>query len=161
MAYKTNMSDLEVVGRNLEFERLRLNMTIKEFSYRISYDRGAYSKLAKHKNQDLELDTLVRIASNLDIELSLLLSRSYIDDYKLRKDKECKYVERDYLLLLIDNLKTTLDINGMCQDVGTNRETVNRIINYHVRNPRISTLSAIACDLKISLSNFFKEGEIK
>ena len=47
MAYKNNMSDIEVVGRNLEFERLRLNMTIKEFSHQISYDRGSYSKLVR------------------------------------------------------------------------------------------------------------------
>lgn len=157
MAHKANMSDLEVIGRNLEFERLRLNMTIKEFSCRIRYDRGSYSKLAKHKNQDLELVTLVKIACNLDIDLPLLCSRSYIDDYKERNEEECKYVERDYLLLLANNLRAVLDINGMCQDIGTNRETVNRLINYHIRNPRISTLSAIAYDLKVSLSNLLKE----
>ena len=45
----------------------------------------------------------------------------------------------------------------MCQDIGTNRETVNRLINYHVMNPRISTLSAIAYDLKVSLASLFRE----
>lgn len=157
MAYKNNMSDIEVVGRNLEFERLRLNMTIKEFSHQISYDRGSYSKLVRQKNQDLELKSLVRIARKLDVDLSLLLSRSYIDDYKERKREESKYVERNYLLVLTNNLKLNLEINGMCQDIGTNRETVNRLINYHVMNPRISTLSAIAYDLKVSLASLFRE----
>lgn len=89
----------------------------------------------------------------------MLLSRSYIDDYKERKREESKYVERNYLLVLTNNLKLNLEINGMCQDIGTNRETVNRLINYHVMNPRISTLSAIAYDLKVSLAGLFREGK--
>lgn len=159
MAYKTNMSDLEVIGRNLEFERLRLNMSIKDFSRQIEYDRGSYSKLEKNKNQDIALDSLCRIARNLDVKLSLLLSRSYIDDYKKRETQASKFVDQDYLFLLANNIKAILDINGMCQDIGTNRETANRLLNYHIRNPRISTLSAMAYDLKVPLTSLFKEDE--
>lgn len=158
MAYKNNMSDLEVIGRNLEFERLRSNMTRKEFANRISYDRGLYSKLVKNQNQDLELNSLIKIARSLDIDVSLLLSRSYIDDFKERKAEECRYIERDYQILVADNIRAALEEKGMCQDIGINRETVNRLINYHVKNPRISTLSIIAADLKVSLSSFFRGG---
>lgn len=160
MAYKSNMSDLEVIGRNLEFERLRTNMTRKDFAKLIKYDRGSYSKLAKNKNQDIELDSLVKIARSLDIDLAILLSRSYIDDYKERKVEESHFVEHDYQILLADNLRAALNERGLCQEIGTNRETVNRLINYHIKNPRISTISMIAAELSMSLSSLFKGGNV-
>ncbi len=155
MAYKANKNDLVIVGNNLKFERNKANMTIAQFSKFIDYDRALYSKLEKHKGQDISLNKLVAIARKLDVEVSVLVSRSYIDDPELRNNS--KFIEKDYLELLINNIKIEFEKSGYSQEaVGQNRETVNRLLNFHIRNPRITTISLIAAELGTSLSVLFK-----
>lgn len=158
MAYKANTSDLVIIGNNLKFERNKANMTITQFSKYIKYDRAMYSKLEGHQGQDMSLNKLVSIAKELDVDVSVLLSRSYVDDPELRSGSS--FVEKDYLELLVNNLKLEIEKNNCSQEgVGQNRETVNRLLNFHIRNPRITTISFIAAELGTNLSKLFKGGE--
>ncbi len=157
MAYKRNMNDLVIIGNNLKYERNKANMTIAQFAKLIEYDRGLYSKLEGHRGQDMTLNKLVAIAKKLDVDVSVLVSRSYMDDFELRRDS--KFVEQNYLELLVNNLKLEFERCSYSQEsVGQNRETVNRLLNFHNKNPRITTISLIAADLGTSLSSLLKGG---
>ena len=142
--------DTKIFGSNLQALREDKNLRYEAFGELIQYDRNTLSCL-EGGFQNIQLQTAIRIAKNLDKDLAMLFSRSFRDDEKRCQSK--KYSDMDYLSIFRENVTKRLVINQMTvTDISEeHRETVSRILNGHVTNPRIGTLSLIAQSLEVPL----------
>ncbi|MBQ8799686.1 MAG: helix-turn-helix transcriptional regulator [Lachnospiraceae bacterium] len=142
--------DTKIFGSNLQALREDKNLRYEAFGELIQYDRNTLSCL-EGGFQNIQFQTAVRIAKNLDKDLAMLFSRSFRDDEKRCQSK--KYSDIDYLAIFRANAIKRLTTNQMnVTDISEeHRETVSRILNGHITNPRIGTLSLIAHGLDTSL----------
>ena len=147
--------DIKILGENLAFIQNSKYMSYKDFGIEIGYDRNNLANL-ESGTQDIQLSSLVKIAENLNADVAMLISRNFVDDEACRRKE---FIQSDYLDMFVNNVKKTLRRKRMnqAQICGEYHESVSRIMTGRVKNPRISSLSAIAFKLGVSLSELLTE----
>lgn len=148
------ISAIKTFGDNIRFLRIRQNMTIKDWAKFLNYDRNRLAEL-EQGFQDIKLNTALKIAKTVDKDFSMLFSNSFKDDFNICQNK--KFIDKNYMEIFKKNsYKAINEINlKKCDIDDAKRETISRILNGHVENPHIKTLSNIADKLQVSLSKLF------
>lgn len=154
---KMNMNDkneLLVVGKNIKLLRQTRKMTRATLVRKSKYDRQDMKNLEEGE-QDIRLNTLVKIAKVLDVEVPLLLSRRF------RVEIDSPFKDVDYMMIFTSNVyriirnsssKTEAD---MAEQTGIDPTTLSRILNQGIESPRLSTLFMIAEYLEVTLESLF------
>lgn len=146
----------QIFGTNLQSVRNEKNLTIGQFSKLIDYNRNSLSKL-EYGEQNIRLNTMINIAKNINHDLSMLLSRNFIDNEEYRNVpyiKETNYFEN---FISRSNQIITSEEISKANLFSEYREQISRILSGHNSNPTIKSLEYIANSLDVNLDELFKE----
>lgn len=151
---------LVVLGHNIRITRERNGYGISELATQIGYDRNCLSAV-EYGEQNLEYDTVLKIARVLNVPFPTLFSRNYQNSFEKRDDGfSTDFIEDDYLLVFIENYLREMKSHQLnhvevyaAADIRP--ETVSRIINKKIQNPTIKTLYAMAYTTGIDMNNLF------
>lgn len=151
---------LQVFGQNIHFTREKRNYKIQDLSKRANYSRIDLSKI-EYGEKDIQLSTAIKLAKALDVPFPDLFSRNYITSYQQTSLYEkLGFQDTDYLLVFSTNVRAVFALlykneNSIYPQIGMDPSTISRILNLRVKDPRISTLEAIAECVSKSLYDLF------
>lgn len=144
-----------IVGNNIKNLRETKKKSKASLVKEIEYDRQDLKNL-EDGAQDIKLNTLIAIAKNLDVDLTLLFSRDF------RTERVTPYVDDDFMMVFSNNTyriihnspdKTEAD---MAEKIGVDATTISRILTHQIQYPRLSTLFYISEYLEVSLEIMFR-----
>lgn len=144
-----------IVGNNIKNLREIKKKSKASLVKEIEYDRQDLKNL-EDGAQDIKLNTLIAIAKNLDVDLTLLFSRDF------RTERVTPYVDDDFMMVFSNNTyriihnspdKTEAD---MAEKIGVDATTISRILTHQIQYPRLSTLFYISEYLEVSLEIMFR-----
>ena len=156
-AYTTS---LRILGHNIRRIREMRQYSYLELALLCKYNRQYLSALELGE-KDIQLSTVVKIARALDVPLSQLFSRSFDGSIDLLSEH---FTSDDFLLVFCTNVRRYLSASGkkefhIYMETGMDTATINRILNQHITNPRISTLSKISTGIGIDLGSLLTRTE--
>lgn len=151
---------LQVFGQNIRFAREKRNYKIQDLASKAKYSRIDLSKI-EYGEKDIQLSTAIKLARVLDIPLPELFSRNYANSYEQKPVQDrLGFQNDDYLLVFATNVRATLNSlyrneTSFYSEIGMDPSTVSRILSQKVKDPRISTLDAIAISISKNLYELF------
>lgn len=151
---------LQVFGQNIRFAREKRTYSLQNLAIKAKYSRIDLSKI-EYGEKDIQLSTAIKLAKAMDISLPDLFSRNYISSYEqIPESDRLGFQSDDYLLVFATNVRTVLNSlyrneASLYSEIGMDPATVSRILNQKVKDPRISTLEAIAKSISKNLYELF------
>lgn len=138
-----------VFGENIKNARRYRTISQKALSVKSGISRSSISTIENSKT-DIYFETAKRLAESLNISLSQLFSRNFIN-----ANIE-EYIDDDFLFNFSQNVKKILKNKNKYQiylytSTTLSSSTINEILNRKV-NPRLSSLYQIASALETTVS---------
>lgn len=154
-------SVLIVFGENIKKVREAKGIKIKEVASLSHYDRNCLSKL-EYGEQNIKIQTAIKIAKALDISFPVLFSRNFMNGDKEHPELQVGnvFVDDDFLKVFVENFRKSLKENAgtqmtVVETTGVPNAAVSKIVRGKYTNPTLVTLNGMAYATKTDLYSLF------
>lgn len=153
---ENSFSELVIFGENLAYiARCNHFTTYKDFANYIGYDRETLGKIYNGE-QNIKLNTAIKIARKTGYSLSSLFNNSFQDDSEYRERNV--YQQTNELAIFLETAtcimrKKNISQSEICSTTGIDKADLSNLFNGKTKNPTLHRLLKISNVLQISLSN--------
>lgn len=158
-------SVLIVFGKNIKKARLAKGFKIKEMVISSCYDRGCLSRL-EYGEQNIKIQTAIKIAKALNISFPALFSRNFMDGDKEHPELQIRnvFTDDDFIKIFAENFNKALRKNSgtqmtVVETTGVPNATVSKIVRGKYTNPTLVTLNRMAYAARTDLYSLFVRKE--
>ena len=143
----------------MQWLRKRNGISICELAKKAGYDRKYITPL-EYGEHDIKLQSVVKIARALDINLPLIFSPNLEEVLQASSKASLHFIEDDYLLVYIENINRFIKANNRHQyslscSSSIDAAAINRLLSGKTKNPRLSTLYRISLGTDIEFPRLF------